>query len=95
MSRQPQRSQQPQLKTTSSSRKEDPKSSHLLTKQEPPTASVKVIEPILPDTSKQLSKIRSYLDLKIHSPLEWHCSDVQADDWDNVPETAAQIIIYL
>jgi len=86
MSRQPPRSQQPQLKT-SSSKKEDTKQS--ITKQEPPSASKKVLEPILPDTSKQLTKIKSYLDIKIHSPLEWHCSDVQADDWDNVPETAA------
>jgi hypothetical protein len=33
--------------------------------------------------------------MTISSPLEFHCPTTEAEDWDNVPETSAQIILYL
>jgi hypothetical protein len=45
--------------------------------------------------NKQLSKIQEQLDMTIASPLEWHCPNTQAEDWDNVPETSAIITLYL
>jgi hypothetical protein len=33
--------------------------------------------------------------MTIASPLEWHCPNTQAEDWDNVPETSAIITLYL
>ena len=33
--------------------------------------------------------------MTIENPLEWHCPETEAEDWDNVPETSAQVILYL
>jgi len=41
------------------------------------------------------SKIKDYLQMTIASPLEFYCPETEAEDWDNVPETSAKIILYL
>lgn len=33
--------------------------------------------------------------LSIPDPLSWNCPESSAEDWDNVPEMAVQIILYL
>ena len=33
--------------------------------------------------------------MSIPDPLSWNCPESSAEDWDNVPEMAVQIILYL
>ena len=33
--------------------------------------------------------------LRIPDPLSWNCPVSSAEDWDNVPEMAVRIILYL
>lgn len=35
------------------------------------------------------------MNLTIPDPLSWNCPESAAEDWDNVPEMAVQIILYL
>jgi hypothetical protein len=35
------------------------------------------------------------MDLTIENPLDWQCPETTVEDWDNVPYTSAQIILYL
>jgi RecA-family ATPase len=40
-------------------------------------------------------RIREYMDMIIEDPLVWLCPQTHPEDWDNVPETSAQLILYL
>ena len=40
-------------------------------------------------------KITEYMDMIIEDPLVWLCPETSAEDWDYVPETSAQLILYL
>lgn len=40
-------------------------------------------------------KINEFLQMTIENPLNFYCPATTAEDWDNVPETSAQIILYL
>lgn len=33
--------------------------------------------------------------LSIPDPLSWNCPEASAEDWDNVPEMAVRVILYL
>ena len=42
-----------------------------------------------------MKKIKKYYDLTVADVLKWDCPETQLDDWDNVPETSAQLLLYL
>jgi len=39
--------------------------------------------------------VSDWLKLGIQDVLKWECRDLVAEDWDNVPLVAAQVILYL
>jgi len=46
-------------------------------------------------TNELITKFKSYMTLSIPDPLSWNCPVSSAEDWDNVPEMAVRIILYL
>ena len=42
-----------------------------------------------------LLKIKKYHEMAITDVLEWDCPETAVEDWDNVPETSAQLLLYL
>jgi hypothetical protein len=42
-----------------------------------------------------ISKFKQFMTMSIPDPLSWNCPVSSAEDWDNVPEMAVQIILYL
>jgi len=55
-----------------------------------------VVDPLREALGLELfSKFKSFMTLTIPDPLSWNCPVSSAEDWDNVPEMAVQIILYL
>jgi hypothetical protein len=63
---------------------------------QPPIADGFDIDPLREALGQELiSKFKSFMTLSIPDPLSWNCPESSAEDWDNVPEMAVQIILYL